>query len=357
MSPRIDIVGLGPADADLTTARTTELINTRDQVYFRTLEHPAAQVFEDPVSFDHVYEAEPDFESVYQRIVDELVAHAHDAAQRGQEPPVYVVPGSPVVAEHTVELLLAHPEVDAVVHPALSFIDLTWVRLQVDPVAIGARIIDGHQLDQQLRFGSGPALIAQCSDAGILSNVKLSIEDPPDVPVTILHHLGLPDEQIIVVPWEDMDRTLTPDHLTSLWVPQFGATSGSSLERFDSLVTELIDADPWKQEQTHRSLIPYLYEEAEECAVALEQYDEYTGEGSSAVVSELGDVLYQVVFHSVLGKQDGWFTLTDVIASIDNKLRSRHEFMKTVDITDADSAQAAWKQAKELESDTGHDEE
>lgn len=357
MSPRIDIVGLGPADAELTTAQTTELISTREHVFFRTLEHPAAQVFPNSVSFDHVYESEQDFASVYQRIVDELVAQAHEAAQNNQQPLVYVVPGSPVVAEHTVELLLQHPEVAARVYPALSFIDLAWVRLQVDPVAIGARIVDGHQLDQQLMFGSSPALIAQCSDAGILSDVKLSVEDPPDVPVTILHHLGLPDEQVLVVPWEDMDRTLTPDHLTSLWVPQFGATPGSALERFDALVGELIDADPWKQEQTHTSLIRYLYEEAEECAVALEQYDEYTGEGSSAVVSELGDVLYQVVFHSFLGKQDGWFTLTDVIESIENKLRSRHEFMKTADITDADSAQVAWKQAKELESDTGHDEE
>lgn len=357
MAPRIDIVGLGPADFDLTTVHTTNLITTRPTVLFRTVEHPAVQAFDEPVSFDHVYESEQTFDAVYNRIVAELIEVAVQAHNSGSEPPVYVVPGSPAVAEHTVELLIAHPDIQTTVHPALSFIDLAWVRLGIDPVACGAKIIDGHQLDTQLVGTTGPALIAQCSSQDILSNVKLSVDDFPDQHVTILHHLGLPDEQVLIVPWEEMDRTIRPDHLTSLWVPEFGVSSGSALDSFSALVSDLIDADPWKLEQTHESLIPFLLEEAEECATALRDYDPYSGEGSNEVVSELGDVLYQVVFHSVLGQQDGWFTLADVISGIDHKLQSRHEFMKHIDITDAASAQAAWQQAKEHESDTANDEE
>ena len=78
---------------------------------------------------------------------------------------------------------------------------------------------------------------------------------------------------------------------------------------------------PWDAEQTHESLVQYLLEETYELIEAIESGDR------DEVLEELGDVLYQVIFHSDLAS-DGTlgepFTLEDVSEHMENKMRSRH---------------------------------
>ncbi len=166
------------------------------------------------------------FEDVYRSIVDDLVAAAHQCGHV-----VYAVPGSPSVAERTVELLRTHPSVAAgeltlVVRPALSFLDLAFDRLGVDPVAAGVRIVDGEAFAVEAAGSYGPLVVAQCWDRSILSAIKLAPEVAPAEPVTVLSHLGLPDERVWQVTWDDLDRSVDPDHLTSLWIPTLGCTRG-----------------------------------------------------------------------------------------------------------------------------------
>ena len=78
---------------------------------------------------------------------------------------------------------------------------------------------------------------------------------------------------------------------------------------------------PWDAEQTHRSLVQYLLEETYELIDALEAGDR------DEVIEELGDVLYQVIFHSDLGSTGTMgepFTLEDVAEFMEQKMRSRH---------------------------------
>ena len=77
---------------------------------------------------------------------------------------------------------------------------------------------------------------------------------------------------------------------------------------------------PWDAEQSHESLVPYLIEEVHELIEALEA-------GSSEdVKEELGDVLYQVLFHADIAAHaaDSAFTIHDVAAAVDEKMRLRH---------------------------------
>lgn len=138
------MVGLGPAGPGLITAETRALMGRGGPTYLRTRRHPAAADFPDTPSFDHHYESRTTFDDVYRSIVSELmeVARRHGSV-------VYAVPGSPMVAERTVGLLGEHPsviarEVSVVVHPALSFLDLAFTRLGVDPVSAGVRIVDAE---------------------------------------------------------------------------------------------------------------------------------------------------------------------------------------------------------------------
>ena len=106
--PRVHVIGLGPAGPDLVTAGAMQLIATIPRQFLRTERHPAAQVMAHAQWFDRLYEAASSMPQVYQSICEALVSAAceeHDVAvQIGAVGEVlYAVPGSPVVAEHTVE--------------------------------------------------------------------------------------------------------------------------------------------------------------------------------------------------------------------------------------------------------------
>lgn len=75
---------------------------------------------------------------------------------------------------------------------------------------------------------------------------------------------------------------------------------------------------PWDREQTHKTLIKYLQEEAGEVADAVRKKD------WENLKEELGDVLLQVVFHSALAARAGRFGISDVIKHINSKLVRRH---------------------------------
>jgi tetrapyrrole methylase family protein/MazG family protein len=315
----VHVVGLGPGDTDLVTVGTMALLGSVPEQFLRTRRHPSASLLADATGFDHVYDGATRIEAVYPAIVEELVAAAHAAGEV-----LYAVPGSPLVAEHTVELLLADPRVHVVAHPALSFLDLTWVRLGVDPVEAGARLVDGHRFAVEAAGERGPMLVAQCDSRFVLSDIKLSVEEPPEGPVTVLQRLGLPDEVVLRVDWWDLDRVVEPDHLTSLWIPRLGAPVGGEVARLDELMRRLRVEDPWKAEQSHETLKRYLLEESYEVLEAIDAYDPDTGEGADELCGELGDLLYQVVFHSSIGAEAGWFTLADVASAIHDKLVRRH---------------------------------
>ncbi len=163
---RISIVGLGPGDVDLLTVGARDRLLEAHQagrLWLRTARHPAAAVVESAPTFDRLYREADRLDAVYAGIVDELVA----AAAAG--PVTYAVPGSPAVAERTVELLVARatddPTLVVEVVAALSFLDLAWTRLGVDPVAQGVRVVDGQRFEVEAAGERGPLLVAQC-DSG-----------------------------------------------------------------------------------------------------------------------------------------------------------------------------------------------
>jgi tetrapyrrole methylase family protein/MazG family protein len=78
------------------------------------------------------------------------------------------------------------------------------------------------------------------------------------------------------------------------------------------------DGCPWDREQTSASLKPHLLEEAHEVLEAIEAGDD------PALLEELGDLLFQVIFHAHLGAERGAFTIVDVLRHLCDKMISRH---------------------------------
>jgi len=313
---RVVVVGLGPGDPGLVNVAATEQMRRIPTRFIRTSRHPSAYLAEPAVPFDDLYDQAVSLDDVYAGIVDALV---EAALTEGEV--LYAVPGSPLVAERSVELLRSDARVDAVVFPALSFVDIAWAALGVDPLHAGVRLIDGHRFATEAAGESAPMLVAQCDSPLVLSGIKLSVETGPEV--TVLHHLGLPDQALIKVAWEDIDRSVAPDHLTSLWIPGLAAPVAMELARFDELVRTLRARCPWDRQQTHRSLTRHLLEETYEVLEAIDELDS-TPAGYDHLEEELGDLLFQVAFHANLAAEAGQFTLADVARGIHDKLVERH---------------------------------
>ncbi len=358
--PHVTVVGLGPAGPDLVGDRVAALLGAPGRTYLRTARHPAATRAEGAPSFDHLYEAAGTFDEVYAGVVEALVAAAEDAAP---EPVVYAVPGSPLVAERTVELLRADDRVDVTVVPAPSFLDFAWAALGIDPLSEGVRLVDAGAFAAVAARERGPFLVAQCWSRHQLSEVKLSAADDDAAadglprPV-LLHHLGLEDEVVVAVDWWELDRSLEPDHLTSLYVPALplrrAVAAAEAVARLVALMDTLREQCPWDRVQTHASLMPHLVEECYEVLDALSSVAAGAGADADAAFvhleEELGDLLFQIVFHARLAAEGGHFDLGGVADTVHDKLVHRHPHVfGDADAGSAEAVLSNWEAIKKTE--------
>ena len=362
----VSVVGLGPGGADLLlpAARAVILATPPERRFVRTLRHPAvADLAAEGVEFrscDDVYESAGRPGEVYETIA----ARLEEAAVDGDV--CFAVPGSPAVGENSVALLRARLGKRVVLVPGLSFLDLAWLRLGVDPLAAGpggggARAVDGKALPAALP--AGPLLVSHCHSKLVLSDVKLALLERlgGEAPVTVLARLGLPDEAVTTVPLEDLDRVVEPDHLTSVFVDLPPGGPGEAWERLVALIERLRAPGgcPWDAEQTHHTLARHLIEEAYEVIEAIEALPasapapgpEPVAEGAyEHLEEELGDLACQVIFHSTLAREAGAFTVTDALVGIHDKLVRRHPHVfGEVVVSGADDVVANWEVIKREE--------
>ncbi len=364
---RVVVVGLGPAGDDHLTPAARSAIDAVDRRFVRTARHPAADAVPDARSFDDVYESSSSFDEVYARIVGTLVEESEASGTV-----VYAVPGSPLVAERSVELLRADGRVAVEIVPGMSFLDLAWARLGVDPVGEGVKLVDASSFLVDAGGETGPFLVAQCWSREVLAGVKLALdaggEDPgahshpaahsrpgaggeagADDVVTILYHLGLPDESVWRVRVQDLDRLVEPDHLTSAYVPRRDRPVAAEMAQLDELVRTLRSRCPWDRRQTHQSLVRHLVEETYEVVDAIESLDG-TPASYGHLEEELGDLLFQVFFHSVLAGEQGQFAVADVARGVHAKLVARHPHVfGDVEAHTAEDVMANWERIKKSE--------
>ncbi|MHB1969183.1 MAG: MazG nucleotide pyrophosphohydrolase domain-containing protein [Acidimicrobiales bacterium] len=341
MRPRIRVVGLGPGAPAAVTVGALERLAQASVARLRTRRHPSAEGFDDLASYDDWYERADSFESLYHAIVDDLVELARGAP--GAEV-VYAVPGSPLVAERTVELLRVREDVEVVVEPAVSVIDAACAALGVDPMAVGLRVVDALSPPA---WREGPHLVLQCYAPEVLAVLA---DQLAGASVTLLSHLGLDDERVVPIDVGDLARVPALDHLCSLWVevPRGAAEATGDLV---ALVHRLRAECPWDQEQTHASLARHLLEEAYEALDALEDYVRADDADATAhLVEELGDLWCQVVFHAELAAEEERFDLARIADQLSAKLVARHPHVfGDVTADSADEVAARWEELKRAE--------
>ena len=362
--PTVVCVGLGPGGDHHVTNETLGAITRIPTRFLRTSRHPSAHLVGDATSFDEIYERADQFADVYAEIAETLVAAA---TEHGEV--LYAVPGSPLVLERSVATLRNDQRVAVELLPAMSFLDLCWARLGIDPVEAGVRLVDGHEFSTAAAGERGPMLVAHTHANWVLSDIKLAIDDGDDTvgrlgdhlggelagqlgqtPVVLLCSLGTPHEALVHTTWAEMDHAVEADHLTSLYIPALGVPVAAGYQRFHQLARTLREQCPWDIEQTHSSLVPYLLEETYEVVDALAALDADDPSTDEHLIEELGDLLYQIEFHATIAEQEGRFTIADVTTGIYDKLVRRHPHVfGDVSVDGSDQVLTNWDAIKRVE--------
>ncbi|MFC4075532.1 bifunctional methyltransferase/pyrophosphohydrolase YabN [Salinithrix halophila] len=349
---KIMVVGLGSGDEESLSLGTFRRLKEAEHLWLRTGEHPVVPWLRGEgvrfTTFDPVYEKHPDFAGVYREITDTLL----EEAGRGREV-TYAVPGHPMVAETTVQLLLAEAGDHGIVldiQGGGSFLDTAFARLAIDPndgfLLLDGTVLDGDQLDPRCHL-----LISQVYDRMTASEVKLSLMEiyPDETLVTVATALGVAGEESITqVPLCELDREDRFTNLTSVYLPPVSseAVLHRRLDTLTGIVARLRAPDgcPWDRQQTHESLRSYLLEEAYEFLEAVSQED------PDAMADELGDVLLQVLLHAQIGREEGSFDLGDVIQNLADKLIRRHPHVfGDAKLENATEVKQKWDEIKQWE--------
>ena len=319
----IIIVGLGPGGPGHVTREAWEVLEQAGELYLRTKEHPVVGALPQGLTlhtFDHLYEKADDFGAVYAAIATEVLALG-----RRPQGVVYAVPGHPLVGEASVGRILdAAREADLSVRvvAGLSFVEPVLTALGIDALS-GLQLLDATELAVMHHpplNPNVPALVAQLYSQALAAGLKLTLMNqyPPEHPVVLVHYAGTPDEQTVTLPLYELDRRPEMAHLTTLYVPPLSQVS--SFEGFQETIARLRAPDgcPWDQAQTHQSLRVNLLEETYEVLTALDTED------VEALREELGDLLLQIVLHSQIAVEAAEFSMADVVAAIDAKIKRRH---------------------------------
>ena len=119
------------------------------------------------------------------------------------------------------------------------------------------------------------------------------------------------------------------------------------IDRLLDIMAALRDPDngcPWDIEQTFKTISAYTIEEAYEVADAIERADMHD------LKDELGDLLFQVVFHAQMAQEQGEFDFNDVARAISEKLVRRHPHVFADEIAGShEELHRAWEQHKKNE--------
>ncbi|AYC30692.1 MazG family protein [Paenisporosarcina cavernae] len=346
----ITVVGLGAGDLEQLPLGIYRHLQQAKAIYLRTNEHPVVEALQAEgmtfESFDAIYLANDSFEKVYEEIVQYLVEEA------AISPITYAVPGHPLVAEKTVQLLLekhARKEIHVDVLGGQSFLDPMFGALGVDPIE-GFQLLDATDLSRDDVMMKQHIIIGQVYDQYRASDVKLTLLEkyPETTEVTIVTAAGTKSENVRRVPLLELDREVELNNLTSVYVPPMHQQENRYKEwgTFREIIAKLRSPEgcPWDREQRHESLKKYLIEETQELIEAIDQQDD------EGMIEELGDVLLQVFLHAQIGEEEGYFQLEDVLERVSSKMVFRHPHVfGDVEVTSAEEVKANWQKLKQQE--------
>ncbi len=358
---RIVVAGLGPGEIPVIDKKVWDILDEVADVVFRTEVHPGVPAARREIAeklpsvrfttFDPLYERANTFEDLYREMAQQLV----NLADRTESVVLYLVPGSPLVAEKSVDLLRSMVPNLLEIVPGLSFLELVWAALGIDPFGSGVMMLDALDFSASAKLHVGPFLLTQVWSKQIMSEIKLTLSDPQGAKAVVMQRLGTSSERVVELAWDELDRSVDPDHLTTIYVPRIPAVPGPALVELYEIIARLRNECPWDREQTHQSLVVHLIEESYEVVDAIEKlgenaHNEQVSDLFEDLKGELGDLLVQVYFHANLAMEEGHFDLAQVADTVTQKLIRRHPHVfSELEVSGSEQVISNWEKIKQTQ--------
>lgn len=315
----ITVVSIGPGDPSFLNEITVRTLRNASPLVLRTGRHPLSVWLEtEGMAFrtlDHLYETSDDFDALSRAAAEELWSLSGTS-------PYLVYAVSDVLTDRTVDALFSsRPEGGEVrLVPGFSFADYYLPACRPFFSTADIRICPAASFDGTGLQPSRPLLITELNDEITAGEVKQALAAWIRDEETVMFLPG--DGKALPVPLYELDRQPFYDHLSAVACGPFSyeQRSRKTLEDLMEIMDRLRAPGgcPWDRKQTHQSLEPYVVEEAWEVVGAAEENDPLH------LAEELGDLLFQVVFHTSIGKSFDEFTMDDVLSAICQKMIRRH---------------------------------
>ena len=345
----IKILGLGTGSLDSLTVKAYKALKNSNNIYIRTGEYPTVKELEKEgvkfETYDEKYNTSDLFRTLYDFIAEDIIKKESEFGDV-----VYAVPGHPLVAEKSVTNLIEkckERNIEYEIFPATSFIDLAMEKLEID-ASEGFKIIDAFDIKDKILNKRDDIFITQVYNNLIASEVKLKLLEVFD-DETMINYIKLDMEtgEFInrEIPLFELDWQEDLDHTTYVYVKK---DKNNKYDFYDliEIIDKLRGKDgcPWDKVQTHDSIKRDLLEECYEVIDAIEKED------MIGLEEELGDLLLHVIFHSSIGKEEGEFTINDVLTGICEKMIYRHPHVfKDLNNKTVEQVLESWDDTKKKE--------
>ena len=339
----IQIIGLGAGGEDDLTVKAQKALTERIPTFVRTDRHPIVNELKkniDIASFDDYFEKYETFNEVYGNIVNTLIEQSKQYGKIN-----YCTAGSPYYGDIVTKKLINEykNKINTIIIDGMSFLD-KCLKLSGYADYNNIKILDCLEADEFSFDVNSFNIITQVYDLESASRLKVKLMEiyPEDVNSLIIDVLG---ENVKKVPLFMLDQEKNYGFSTYFCILPI-EISKNRVYNVDNLlrIVKLLrspDGCPWDKKQTHHSIRQHVIEEAYEVVDAIDNDD------VDNLVEELGDLLFQVVFHAELGSEEGYFNFSDVVTDVCKKMYFRHPHVfGDVKANDVEEALTSWENSK-----------
>lgn len=349
MMNTIQIIGLGAGGIDDLTLKAYKALMEKIPTFLRTDRHPIVKEMEKNginfTTFDNIFNEIVEFDEIYNKIVEKIVAEVKKYGKIN-----YCIPGSPYLGDIVTKKLLSEYKdtIKIDIIDGESFLS-KCIKLSGYSDYKNIKIIDPMEMDEFSLDVNAVNFITQIDSKSIASEVKIKLMESYSDDCEVLK-IDVLNDLVVKIPLFLLDQEINygfSTYFCILPIEKYKLTL-YNIDNLYRIVRYLRGPEgcPWDRKQTHESCKDNILEEANEVIQAIDNED------VDNLCEELGDLLLQVVFHSEMASEEGYFNINDVITMVCDKLIRRHPhvFGKDVAVT-PEQAIEAWQREKQKEKE------
>ena len=345
----IRIIGLGIGKIEDLTVKAYSALMEKIPTYLRTKRHPVVDELDKNgikyETFDNFFEQIVEFDEIYNKIVEKIVAEVKKYGKIN-----YCIPGSPYLGDIVTKKLLTEYKykINIEVLDGESFLS-KCLKLSGYADYKNIKIIDPIELDEFSFDVNSVNFITQIDNKSIASDIKIKLMESYSDDCEVLK-IDVFSDSLKKIPLFLLDQEDNYEFSTYFCILPIEKykTTLYNIDNLCRIVRYLRGPEgcPWDRKQTHQSCKNDILEEANEVIQAIDNDD------IDNLCEELGDLLLQVIFHSEMASEEGYFNINDVINKICQKLVRRHPHVFGDDIAlTAEQAIEVWQKEKQKEKE------